>query len=54
MIDCTIKIVYSIHVQCVMMYGSETWTVKMEDMQCLEREDGDDDDQVNVWSYIER
>ena len=28
---------YSTYVQCVMMYGSETWAVKVKDMQRLER-----------------
>ena len=28
---------YSMYVQCVMMYGSETWAMKVEDMQRLER-----------------
>ena len=28
---------YSTCVQCVMMYGSETWAMKVEDMQRLER-----------------
>jgi hypothetical protein len=28
---------YSLYVQCVMMYGSETWAMKVEDMQRLER-----------------
>ena len=28
---------YSMYVQCVMMYGSETWAMKMEDIQRLER-----------------
>lgn len=28
---------YSSYVQCVMMYGSETWAMKVEDMQRLER-----------------
>ena len=25
------------YVQCIMMYGSETWAMKVEDMQRLER-----------------
>ena len=28
---------YSMYVQCVMMYGSETWAMRVEDMQRLER-----------------
>ena len=28
---------YSTYVQCVMMYGSETWAVRVEDMHHLER-----------------
>ena len=28
---------YSMYVQCAMMYGSETWAMKVEDMQRLER-----------------
>ena len=28
---------YSLYVQCVMMYGSEIWAMKVEDMQRLER-----------------
>jgi hypothetical protein len=28
---------YSLYAQCVMMYGSETWAIKVEDMQRLER-----------------
>ena len=28
---------YSLYVQCVMMYGSKTWAMKVEDMQRLER-----------------
>lgn len=28
---------YSTYVQCVMMYGSETWAMKVEDMQRMER-----------------
>lgn len=28
---------YSAYIQCIMMFGSETWVIKVDDLQCLER-----------------
>ena len=45
---------YSTYVQCVMMYGSETWAMKVEDMQRLERAEKMIFRWMDVWSNTER
>jgi hypothetical protein len=44
---------YSLYVQCVMMYGSETWAMKVEDMQRLERAEKMTIRWMDVWSDVE-
>ena len=45
--------VYRTCVQSVMVYGGETWAMKAEDMQRLERTERKDDDQMDVWCETE-